>query len=344
MKKLLVTASAISFGVLAGIAAARAADVPMPWAYGFLTPPPSQPAGAPAPAPTPAAPPDNVTKLTVTGSTMSFTRAQLTNRFAPPDWFPQDHSPMPDIVAHGRETANPLIAACSQCHQTNGKGRPENAGVAGLPYAYIVQQLTEFRNGHRKTSDPRKTNTATMAGFAKGMTDDEIKQAATWFSSTPFTPWVKVVESATVPKARPAAGLFLKLEGAEAGEEPIGDRILEVPADGHQTEYLRNPHSGYIAYVPPGSLKKGEALVQNGITAAGSKVTPCTVCHGADLHGLGPVPPLAGRSPSYVARQLYDMQHGNRNGSWTVLMAPVVGNLNQEDLLTAAAYLASLQP
>lgn len=251
---------------------------------------------------------------------------------------------MPEIVAHGRQSANPTIAACSQCHQTNGKGRPENAPVAGMPYDYIVQQLTEFRKGNRKTSDPRKTNTGTMAGFARAMTDEEIKQAATWFSSTPFTPWVKVVESSTVPKARPAGGLFLKLEGAEAGEEPIGDRILEVPEDGHQTEYLRNPHSGYVAYVPPGSLKKGEALVQNGTTAAGSKVTACTACHGADLHGLGPVPPLAGRSPSYIARQLYDMQHGNRKGAWTALMAPVVGNLNPEDLLAAAAYLASLKP
>jgi cytochrome c553 len=56
------------------------------------------------------------------------------------------------------------------------------------------------------------------------------------------------------------------------------------------------------------------------------------------------VPPLAGRSPSYIARQLYDMQHGNRKGAWTALMAPVVGNLNPEDLLAAAAYLASLKP
>jgi cytochrome c553 len=84
--------------------------------------------------------------------------------------------------------------------------------------------------------------------------------------------------------------------------------------------------------------------VQNGTTAAGGKVTACTACHGADLRGLGPVPPLAGRSPSYIARQLYDMQHGNRNGAWTALMAPVVSKLNPEDLLTAAAYVASLKP
>jgi len=96
--------------------------------------------------------------------------------------------------------------------------------------------------------------------------------------------------------------------------------------------------------VPPGSLAKGEALVMNGITASGGKVTACTVCHGLDLRGLGPVPTLAGRSPSYVGRQLYDMQHGNRNGVWTPLMAPVLAQLAPDDLLTAAAYLASLSP
>ena len=343
MKKLFVTTAAFSFGVLA-VTAAQAADAPMPWAYGFLTPLSSQPASGPAAPTNPPAPPDDVTKLTISGSALTFTRAQLANRYGPADWFPQEHSPMPEIVAHGRQSASPTIFACSLCHQTNGKGRPENAGVAGLPYDYIVQQLTEFRNGNRKTSDPRKTNTGTMAGFAKAMTDEEIKQAATWFASMPFSPWVKVVESATVPKARPEAGLFMKLEGAEAGEEPINDRILEVPEDAHQTEYLRNPHSGYIAYVPPGNLKKGEALVRNGVTADGGKVTPCTVCHGADLRGVGPVPPLAGRSPSYIARQLYDMQHGNRRGFWTSLMVPVVGMLSSEDLLTSAAYLASQQP
>jgi cytochrome c553 len=96
--------------------------------------------------------------------------------------------------------------------------------------------------------------------------------------------------------------------------------------------------------VPPGSIKKGEALVVNGVTAAGHKITACAVCHGSDLRGLGPVPTIAGRSPSYVARQLYDMQHGNRNGAWTPLMAAVVAQLGPEDLLTAAAYLASLKP
>jgi len=82
----------------------------------------------------------------------------------------------------------------------------------------------------------------------------------------------------------------------------------------------------------------------NGNTADGSKVTACTICHGGDLRGLGPVPTLAGRSPSYLVRQLHDMQRGNRNGTWTPLMASVVAQIGPEDMLTAAAYLASLQP
>jgi cytochrome c553 len=148
------------------------------------------------------------------------------------------------------------------------------------------------------------------------------------------------VETDSVPKTKGVNGMFLTLEGAEAGTEPLGQRIIETPVNAEQTEYLRNSRSGFYAYVPTGSLKKGEALV---MTGAG-KVTACTVCHGIDLRGIGPVPTIAGRSPSYIGRQLYDMQHGNRVGTWTPLMAPVVSKLDADDMLNAAAYLASLQP
>ena len=61
------------------------------------------------------------------------------------------------------------------------------------------------------------------------MTDDEMKAAAEYFGAMKWTPWIKVVEAATVPKTRIAGGMFLKLEGSET--EPIGDRIIEVPDD-----------------------------------------------------------------------------------------------------------------
>ena len=68
------------------------------------------------------------------------------------------------------------------------------------------------------------------------------------------------------------------------------------------------------------------------------------MCHGADLKGIGPVPSIAGRSPSYLMRQMYDMQQGVRKGLWTGLMKPVVANLSEEDLLELSAYAASQTP
>jgi cytochrome c553 len=337
MRTLLSAAAALTFA--AGLAAAAQADNgPPPWAYGFETPVPNPP--PPRAQPNPPQPLDNTVLHTLPGTDRKFTRAQISNRYGPADWYPDDHPRMPDIVAFGRETANPKIYACGLCHMPNGKGRPENANVTGLTYEYIVQQLTDFRSGARVTSDPRKPNTALMAGFAQQMTDDEIKIAAKYFAAIPASPWIKVVESDTVPKTKPVGGIFLPLTGEDAGMEPIGVRIIETPVNVEDTELRRNPRSGFIAYVPPGSVKKGEALV----TTGGGKTTACTVCHGADLKGLGPVPTLAGRSPSYIGRQLYDMQHGNRTGTWTPLMAPVVSKLSEEDVLNAAAYLSSLQP
>jgi cytochrome c553 len=269
------------------------------------------------------------------GSTGAFTVPQIRDAFGPADWYPNDHPPMPDVVAHGRR---PDVRACGLCHYPNGKGRPENAGVAGLPNSYFIQTMMDFRNGNRKSAEPRKANTNVMIAIAKGMTEDEIKAAAEYYGSMKWTPWIKVVESKTAPKTRIAGGMFLTEEGGE--KEPLGARIIETPENTEGTELLRDARSGFIAYAPVGSIKKGEVLV----TTGAGKTTACGVCHGADLKGLGPVPGLAGRSPSYMVRQMFDMQQGARKGQWTELMKPVVSKLSEDDMLAIAAYTASRMP
>ena len=306
-------------------------DPPPPWAYGFDLP--ADPSAKTGPAPLASPEPDDGALRHLTGSTFSFTLSQIRDNYGPADWYPGDHPQMPEIVAHGHK---PDVRACSLCHYPNGKGRPENAGIAGLPYDYILQELAEFKNGERVSADPRKPNTHFMTDFAKAMTDDEAKISARYFASMSWTPWIKVIETETVPKTRIQNGMFLRLEGDAT--EPIGQRIIETPVNVETTEKLRDPRSGFIAYVPMGSIKRGEALVMKG---GGGKTTQCTICHAADLQGLGPVPGLAGRSPSYLVRQLYDIQHGTRSGIWTNLMKPVVANLTTDDMLAIAAYLAS---
>ena len=298
------------------------------WAYGVPNSPPATP---PSGTPGAARQPDTSVKH-IPDSTQAFTLAQIRDFFNVADWFPGDHPPMPDVFVRGRA---PDVRGCGMCHMPNGKGRPENAPIAGLPYGYVVQQLADFKNDLRASADPRKTNTAQMIQAAKAMTDEEIKAAASYLAAMPWTPWIRVVEADTVPAMRLSGNVFLPAPGG--GTEPIGNRIIETPEDPVRFE-LRDPHSGFIAYVPRNSVAKGAALASGG----GNRTLPCTICHGPDLNGLGPVPGIAGRSPSYIVRQLWDIRQGTRKGIWSPLMQQVVAKLSPEDMLDLAAYAASL--
>jgi cytochrome c553 len=306
-------------------AALRAAADPPAWAYAI----PAPPANPPAPA---AAPDTSIKQLT--GSTLTFTRQQISDGFGPADWFPSDHPAMPDVVAHGKR---PDARACALCHYPNGKGRQENAGVSGLPVSYFIQQMNDFRNGLRKSAEPRKANTNAMITIAKALTPEEIAITAEYFGKMKWTPWIRVVETDSVPAMESRGGIWIPVKGGQ--KEPIGARIIETPEDPERTEILRDPRSGFIAYVPVGSIKKGAALAK---TPAAGKTETCAVCHGADLNGLGPVPGIAGRSPSYLVRQMFDMQAGARHGEWTELMKAVVAKLTNDDFVNIAAYVSSL--
>jgi cytochrome c553 len=295
---------------------------PPPWAYGADVTP------NPPPGPTEKSPKH------ISDSDLSFTYEEARNPFGPADWHPNDHPPMPDIVAHGKSHD---IIACAFCHFPNGKGRAPNAPLAGLPDEYFVQQMMDFKSGVRSSAEPRKMPTKRMIEFAKAMTGDEIRATAEYYNSIPYTPWIKVVETRAVPKTQTLSdGLFLKLEGNQT--EPLGNRIIEVPENTEATWYLRDDHAPFTAYAPIGSIKKGEALVTTG---GADKTVQCDFCHGKNLEGIGPIPALAGRSPSYVARQLYDMQHGTRKGVWSGLMQRAVEKLTAEDILDVCAYIAS---
>ena len=303
---LLATAAAAS--LIAVAVSAQALVDELGWAYASMNPMPSFV--------------EDGTKYTLPGSDRSYTRSDTISFYAPADWFPGDHPAMPPIVANGREAAG--IWACSMCHYPNGQGRPENAGIAGLNKAYFIQQMLDFKNGLRRSTDPTKTNSQFMIAYAAAMSAEEIEQAAAYFSSMRWRPWIEVMETDTVPKTHVEGGVHLPLDGRDAGREPIGQRIIEMPKNVEYSEIQRNPRVGWIAYAPVGSIARGEALAQRRGTA-----TACTICHGESLDGLAVVPALRGRSPSYIARQLGDFKSGARRGAWSALMAPVVASLTR---------------
>ena len=305
---------------------------PPPWAY--TVNPPSASAREDSREPRRDRAAADPAPRTVPGSRLSLTAAQTRDAFNPPDWHPDAHPPMPAPVAHGRR---PELRACGFCHLVNGQGRPENASLAGLPAAYIIQQMADFKSGDRKSAEPRMGPPNAMIQDAKAANDEDITSAAAYFSSFPYKKWVRVVEAKDVPRTRIAGSMHVPTND---GAEPLGQRIIEMPEDLRRTE-LRDGSSGFVAYVPVGSIAKGEALVKTG---GSGRTVACATCHGADLKGLGPVPPLAGRSPSYAVRQMFDMRQGVRKGPWSALMKAAVEKLTIDDMIAIAAYTASREP
>jgi len=197
--------------------------------------------------------------------------------------------------------------------------------------------MADYKSGARKTSVPKR-NVDLMISLAQDITNAEVEAAAAYFSALKPRANIRVVETTTVAKTF-VAGWFLA--ASTAGEkEPLAQRIIEVPEDLEQFEN-RDPRSRFIAYVPAGSVAKGAALVSTG---GAGKTLQCAICHGPDLKGLGGIPSIAGRSPSYVVRQLYDFQNGARAGTAAQLMKGTVANLTVDDMVAIAAYLASRAP
>jgi cytochrome c553 len=306
--------AALLLALVSGVA--LAADNP-DWAYP-VTPPPQ--------------PPDNVVMRSLPGSSKQYTQAQIDDPFNPPDWYPEQHPPMPEVVAYGGP--RPAGRACAQCHLTSGNGHPESSDLAGLPAAYIIRQMAAFQNGERKGI--RATN---MIAMAKVRSDEQVKAAAEYFAQLKPTPgYNKVVETDTVPKSYVGAG-GMRFVTPNGGSEPIGSRIIVLPQDPERA-HMRDPNSGFIDYVPKGSLVKGAELMAGG----DGKTVNCAICHGPTLKGLGEVPSIAGRPAQYIFRQLNDMKTGNRTGPWVELMKQVVAKLTDDDMIALSAYLESLDP
>jgi len=93
-------------------------------------------------------------------------------------------------------------------------------------------------------------------------------------------------------------------------------------------------------YVPSGSIARGAALARRP-NATG---LICAACHGESMQGTPLAPPLAGNNASYIARMLWDIKSGARQGPTVALMQAVVAPLSPPEITQLSAYLSSLAP
>lgn len=82
----------------------------------------------------------------------------------------------------------------------------------GLPVAYFLRQIEDFRAGRRHSSDPRKPNLPTM------------------------------IDLAMAPPTRMHGNLFVKT--SDDLTEPLTDRIVEVPTDFERQRQSDDPRLG----------------------------------------------------------------------------------------------------
>jgi cytochrome c553 len=293
---------------------------PFEWAY------PVGPTNLPKPDP-------NAT-FTAKGAdpSIKLTARQISDSFGPPDWFPKDHGPLPQIVAHGR---SPHVVACILCHLPNGNGHPESASISGLTVPYIVEQMHAFRDGERTN-----IRAPAMIEMALDISEAELRDAAAYFAHIPKAQqqWIRVVETSKAPANHVGAGgarFFDK--GAET--VPVEPGMIYEVAENEEVE-LRNDHVGFVDYVPMGSLAKGRTVAMGNR----GQMRTCGSCHGDDYRGHDDAPRIAGRSAYYLIRQLADMRSGVRKGAALGKMKDVVGKLSDADILNVAAYMASRAP
>jgi cytochrome c553 len=268
----------------------------------------------------------------IPGSKEAYSLVQMYDRTTAVDWFPKEHPVMPPSVG-GRLPKY----ACGFCHLPEGAGRSENAALAGLPEVYLRQQIADMKSGLRKTPEPHFGPVNNMLLTIAQISDQDADDAARYFASLKYTKHLKIIETNDI--AHPSTDAFVYVFDKAAPHEPLGERIVEGPDDFERFE-MRDPNSTFTAYVPPGAIVRGAALAKGD----GGAKPSCETCHGAGLKG-GPIgPPIAGRLPTGLFRQMLAFQQGTRNGAGAGLMKPIVAGVRTTDMIDLAAYVASLEP
>lgn len=261
------------------------------------------------------------------GSPIVFQKSDFHGMARAIDWFPGAHPPAPEVVMRAQGEG---VFPCGYCHLPDGRGRPENARLQGLPTDYIVEQVKAFAAGARLAASPDFVPTRYMASVAHAVTAADLNAAAAYFSRFEPQSFTRVVEAAAIPAATEWHFVY---RFDRSRREALGQRIVEGPVESERFE-LRDPETPYIAYVPVGAIARGQATAERG--ASGGPA--CVSCHGPALAGI------AGASPTYIVRQLMAFRDKTRSDPGAAPMQAVAARLTDTQIIDAAAFVGSRRP
>ena len=329
----------IALALPSGAVVSGQVPAPPPWAYGFTLADRNRP-----PLPARRIPSRSIARASGRhGRRTSSTSCRTPTRrspsthihydYGPADWYPDDHPPMPEIVARGRESDKlravrplPLSERTGQARERSGRRparRVHPAAAGGVQERHAAERRPEEGQHQRNDSDRPAPDRRRDEGGRPSI-------------SRPSSGGHGSRSSRPRPCRRRSPGmngLFLPQPGNET--EPLGKRILEVPenpdvhragarpAIGHARLRARRQHQARRGDRHDGRREDGGS--------ARSATAP--ICRAS-----APFHRIADRQTSYIARQLYDYQAGTRESP---LMKPVVAKLTEDDMIAIAAYLGS---
>jgi cytochrome c553 len=87
---------------------------------------------------------------------------------------------------------------------------------------------------------------------------------------------------------------------------------------------------------------EGQRIYEEGLP--NNNVPACSVCHGPEAKGHGPIPRLAGQLYGYTVRELqnWDSKRDGSSGNTSSVMRPVAHSLSEAQITAVAAYLSNL--
>jgi cytochrome c553 len=224
------------------------------------------------------------------------------------------------------QAKNLAIVWCSSCHGPGGRGgqglNPIFPILAGQSAEYLEAQLKSFRA--LTQDDLAVTRESYVQRWMKNITGVRKGQSA-------VAGWVQAI-----------FGEGERYDDAPRNEERAWDFMKGVARDLNDAQIkalaeLFSKVPGVAGRPADGDVARGKALFDQGDAAKG--LLPCSSCHGADGHGNGPIPRLAGQYADYVYDQVTFIKSGVRT---VEQMAPLVQNLTDDDIKAVSAYVQTL--
>ena len=219
--------------------------------------------------------------------------------------------------------------------------RPGTPGKfrAGRTARGVLQGATaRLRSGKRKPTGPEAyLPSQNMLKIARAMTDAEIDASAKYFAQQKLRA-ARVRDREPAHTARRARGVDLR-------GSPRHRRSRRPAARSHQrTRATRTPRRSPGIHRPMCRPAASTAASASSSRAMAARRQPCATCHLANLKGTDKIPPIAGRSPTYLLRQMLAFRNGRRTGEAAQQMKPVVEKLTLNEMIDVVAYLGSLVP